>query len=366
MSNLINMTSFAAATFVHPDAAAQLRQIVVVSAAFEARPGRPVRPVDEQPPVRVTDVCFGGPGASSVRYEAEVAWEKPRVDVVVSGARAYAPGGRARQVLVALRAGDVQKELLVSGDRGWRSLLLGGGPERPTEFETMPIVYERAFGGTDARAPKKAKVDVRNPIGVGFHGAASADENVHTRIPNVEYPAQLVVSSLAKPQPAGFGVIARGWQPRLALAGTYDDAWLKEQAPMLAHDFDVGHFQCAPADQQSATLKGGEPVELQNMTPDGLWHFTLPELDVPVRLRYADRDLSPALRTDTVVLEPESYRVTLLARFAVPVVRNRAPLEEIILGHVTPAWWRAKLRGKAFLDRAGTGGRAPGARDFVA
>lgn len=360
MSVIFNQTPFEASTFSLLDQNAQALQIVVLSATFEAKPGKPVQPADVQAPIHDSDVFYGQPGLSSIRYEGEVAWEKPRVDVIINGT-AYAPGGRpADRVAVVARVGDIHKQLFISGDRTWGSRLLGYPASSPSTFLAIPLVYERAFGGIDMSNPAKPRHDMRNPVGLGYRGAISPDPNVKTQVPNIEYPSQLISSQRDTPEPAGFGAVTRSWHPRLKLAGTYDDAWKADRAPLLPDDFDVEHFQSAPLDQQSQTICGGEPVELHNLTPDGFWKFSLPTLDVPARLRFSNRIANVNLRLDTVIIEPDMRRIVLLARAAVTLVRNRAPLEEIVLGHLTSAWWRARNSGRKFLDRAKTGGTIVG------
>jgi hypothetical protein len=348
MPALVNHTPFAVKTFGMLDQNARLHDVVVVSATFEAPPGRPLRLADEQVPVRDTDEYYGEPGVSSVRYEGEIAWEKPRVDVLVNG-KAYGPGGaKTGSVAVGLLLGDVHKELRVTGDR--RSRL--GFHSAPEPFETMPIIYERALGGIDKRSlnPTKHPSDPRNPIGVGFHGALSQNPSIVTEVPNVEHVSKA-------PPPAGFGVVGRNWQPRIGLAGTYDQAWLAEQCPLLPLDFDTRHFQAAPLDQQSDTIRGGEQGEIRNMTPEGIWRFLLPTLKVPVHPWYGNRKRQVELKLDAVIIEPDSYRIILIARANILVRRNQAPLEEIVLGHVTPGWERARRRNKIYLDRTGRKGK---------
>jgi hypothetical protein len=360
---IVNQTSLAAGCHVLMDQHHRQFVVVVVSAAFEIRPGTAPRLADELPPIRAADVYYGEPGLSSVRYEADLALEKPAVDILVNG-RAVAPGGRkAEKIRVSVAVGGWRKELLVTGDRHWR---LGSIPSSPEPFETIPIVYERAFGGIDKRPSNLAKhySDPRNPIGIGFQGAASPDPTIQSAVPNVEYSSGQMSSILDRPAPAGFGVVARNWQPRVRFAGTYDDAWKAQQCPQLPLDFDARFYQAAPADQQISLVQGGEPVETINLTPEGTWRFTLPTLDVPVCLRYSDRRESASLRIDTVLLEPDSYRLTLTARARIPILRNRAPMKEIILGRSSPAWWRARLQYKAFVDRARRGGRTLAAKDF--
>src|SRR5205085_2130345 len=123
--------------------------------------------------------------------------------------------------------------------------------------------------------------------------------------------------------------------------------------PLLPKDFNPLHNQAAPPDQRSAEVVGGEEVTLVNLTPDGVWTFRLPRLDVPVRLIDAvgrgatAAEVSP--RLDTVILEPDARRVLMSARLAIPVDRHRPPLREVVLGHVTGGWLRSRLTGKKFL-----------------
>jgi hypothetical protein len=235
---------------------------------------------------------------------------------------------------------------MITGDRD-------SAQSHPRPFTTMPIVYERAFGGT-----AQAEIDWRNPVGIGHQGARSADPAVESAMPNVEYAD-------GRPAPAGFGAIARQWQPRVGFAGTYDAAWLDGRAPFLPENFDPQYHQAAPLDQQSQTIRGGEPVAISNMTPEGLWRFNLPTLRVPVRVWYADRGFVGTLRLDTVLIEPDAYRVTLKARMRFAIERRRAPLRQVIVGHVTPGWWRSRLRKKQYIDWRGLEGRDPTEADYT-
>src|SRR4051812_2851319 len=172
---LENRTPFEASTFVFPDTDGQEVLLIVMKATFAAKESGNLQLADEPSPIRSSDEYRGDPARSSTLFEADVALFKPFVDVIVNG-HAYAQRGvEAREVPVALTIGDVEKTLFVTGDRG--------GSGRPSPFKKMPIVYERAYGGTD----DKGGLDQRNPVGVGYHGARSADPNVQTTLPNVEY-----------------------------------------------------------------------------------------------------------------------------------------------------------------------------------
>ncbi len=355
---ILNHTPFTAEVNAGWDHNLQQYFVLVLAAAFEARPGRPVIPSAEPAVLHSADVFHGEPGRSSVRYEAEFAPEKPRVVVLVNGS-AYGPGnGKAERVSISLRVGDVFKQLVVSGDCERSNSLGVVSPRRP--FSKIPVIYERALGGTAGASadPTKYRMDVRNPVGIGYHGARSIDPEVKSVIPNVEYAD-------GRSQPAGFGVIARHWSQRVRWGGTYDSAWLQDRSPLLPADFDTRYHQAAPSDQQSDTIRGGESVEVIGMTPEGAWRFKLPILDVPVHVLFADRGESATLRMDTVFFEPDKYRVTLTSRAKLPIVRNRGPVRQVILGQITGGWWRAQVKRKVYRDPRGLNGRVPNQKGYV-
>ena len=337
--DLINGTPFSAESFVMFDLNGQEILLTVLVAVFNSVSDGKLTLAEEQRPVRVADVYSGKPGFSSIRYEAELALAKPRVDVLLNG-HAYAPNGApTRSMTVELVVGTMRKQLIVHGDR---SRLTGLMASSPHPFEKMPIIYERAYGGM--REKPDPCCDPRNLVGIGFHGVASSSSAVKSDYPNVVYPGNENV-------PAGFGVVARGWKPRIDYAGTFDKAWLAAQAPLLPLDFNPRHYQCAPEDQQLPLIEGGETVVVRNMTPQGIWAFRIPKLDVPVLLLYQDRTAPAGLRVDTVLIEPDDRRVTLTARMQVPLPRGPGALREVALGHMKKTWLRAREARKLYIDR---------------
>ncbi len=179
----------------------------------------------------------------------------------------------------------------------------------------MPLIYERAFGGSDAL---QGVNDNRNPIGKGFFAKRSNLAGIAA--PNIEYPANSGSSSGNVPRPAGYGPIARNWSPRLELAGTYDDAWFEQRKPLVPVDFNDRFFQCAPEDQQTQKyLTGGEEVELINLTPVGRWRFQLPRVAIGCATSFLGRSREfhrPNLHT--VVIEPDVRRVIMVWHTSLP------------------------------------------------
>ncbi len=346
---LENRTPFAAATHMQPNADGQEILVVMLSASFEIAPDREgLCPAEEQLPVAFGDVPLGDPALSSTRYEADIAPVKPAAEVILNGT-AHAPNdGAVREMLVGLRVGALRKVLNVVGDRIYDS----GGYSAPTPFRTMPIVYERAYGGT----LPDGRLDRRNPVGVGYHHARSADPAVRTQAPNVTYPDEPYLSPSDRPKPAGFSPLGRGWLPRLPLAGTYDQAWIDAQWPLPPPDFDPRYNLCAPADQQLPRLAGGEAVSVIGMTTSGRWDFRLPRIVAPVRLLYDDRMEETRFQPDTVIIEPDLGRVTLKARLSFVTRRNAPALREIVFGHLSPVWLSARRKGKPYLNLFGGDG----------
>ena len=272
---------------------------------------------------------YGEPGKSSLKYEADLVLTKTTTDIIVVG-HAYAPGGRpVTELSVGLRVGPVQKVLRVFGDRRWGAF----GPSSPEPFMAMPLVYERAFGGVDraSQAPER-DCDSRNPVGTGF--AVARDHLSGVALPNIEYPNELIGTWKDRPRPAGFGAIAGHWQPRVGLAGTYGEAWLKHRQPLLPDDFDDRFFQSAPADQQAAAfLRGGEPVVLHHLTRAGDLLFSLPRVFLGFETRFRDgtRAIHRERRLHTVILEPDHPRVSLVWHTALPCHFKVQKLERTVV-----------------------------------
>ena len=198
----------------------------------------------------------------------------------------------------------------------------------------MPLLFERAFGGSDQSHPdpKYQGTELRNPVGVGFHQNSDRKTIVGTPLPNLEEPQHPIHKWSDTPPPAGFGIIGRNWQPRIKYAGTYDDQWLKERFPFLPADFDSQYFLSAPASQQVPFLKGGESVRCTNMTPEGIFVFAVPAVEIPLVCRFRDRELRTQPNLDTLIIEPDQRRLLATWRATVPLGRKLAALREVLVG----------------------------------
>ncbi|GAB4549894.1 MAG: DUF2169 domain-containing protein [Rhizobacter sp.] len=279
---------------------------IVVKGGFDITADGRTEVSAKQPPVVLEDVHWGKPGVSALRYESEVILGKPKTDLLVNGS-ACAPGGRpvAHMEVGLAYKGRVIKRMRVTGSRVWRRGPLGWYMSQPEPFTTMPVTFDRAFGGIDA-----AGAEPRNHSGVGFASQPGRDFE-GSPAPNVEFADKLVSSISDRPPPAGMGVVARHWEPRKRYAGTYDQAWLDERFPLLPDDFDDRFFQTAPEDQWLDAPEGGEQIGILGMSPQGKLLFSLPPCRMAVTLHYADRKEEPPVRLETVMVEPTDGRLIL-------------------------------------------------------
>jgi len=274
---------------------------------------------------------------SSYKYEPEIAFWKAATDVALIG-HAQPPGGGVTQVEVGIKVGPVRKAATVFGDRYWVMANRTARRSRTGPLNPIPLTWENAFGGRDETrsTPERAVLEPRNPVGTGF-GTPLQKDGDHFKLPNIEDPAQLIDEYGALVTPCGFGFTSPDWQPRAALAGTYDESWDKTRKPFLPVDFDRRFFNAAaPGLVAPGYLRGDEEVVLLNATSVPRLAFRLPAIPPPrcrVVLRgKSDMPLQPNL--DTVIVNTDEERLILLWRAFAPVAGGP---HDVVAIEVAPA-----------------------------
>jgi hypothetical protein len=336
MWQLDNRTPFAAAQGWIRDRSGAEVWLVVVKASFDIEPGGAVEIAAEQPdPLHLAE-HHGEPGKSSIRHESDFVLTKVTTDVLVVG-HAHAPHGTtARHLDVGMRIGSLQKVVRVFGERRWGTL----GPSNPEPFSSIPLIYERAFGGVDLRsASPDGDWDWRNPVGCGY--AVRPSHLSDAPVPNIEAPDRLIRAWDDRPAPAGMGPIASHWQSRAALAGTYDSKWEATRQPLLPEDCEDRFFQCAPVDQQTEQfLRGGEQVTLVNLNPGGRLDFALPTMTLRLQSRFSDgeRRDHEAPKLHSVIFEPDLPRVSLVWHSALECHAKMHKLDTTRIQWSSPRW----------------------------
>ena len=239
--------------------------VAVVRGTFRIAQGEPLRPTPAQDAVQVEDVHRREGAPSSLAMEADLAPFKPRTDIHLD-AVAHAPEGRpCAEWPVRVLVGDLLKDLLVRGPHVWQHHLLGGWKRiAPVKCLSVPLTYERAFGGSLVLQGKAVR-EPRNPVGTGLITDLTPRD--------ADVPAPQVLA-LCEPEhvagrryvPQGTGPLSPGWQPRLAKAGTFDARWREERWPRLPADFDAAFYNSAHPDLiYPGYVRGDEQVHLVNM-----------------------------------------------------------------------------------------------------
>lgn len=341
MANIDNATPFAATLMPSCNKHGQDLLLLVVAAHFDLPrpdPDHPggardnLRPSHEQPLPPMADIYSGEPGLSSLLDEGQAAYTRPATDIYLRG-HAVAPWGQPVQEMTAIvRVGPCALQLHIHGDRVWeRSYGRGATPSKARPFTRMPLVWERAYGGVSASSnERKPAWEPRNPVGCGFETNPSAA--VDRAVPNIEDPRSPLQRLSDRPTPAGTGPIARHWQPRVALAGTYDAAWQRYRAPLWPENFVPEFFNAAPPALRACPhLLGGEPVLLDGFCAEGPLRFQLPRLGMSACHHFAGLPSERSVPVlDGVQIDTDAMRLTLYYRAAIPaamkLARHRASL----------------------------------------
>lgn len=325
MLQLKNSTPFAPAIAVFPDKEGVDTLYVMVKATFTLGPKIAIAEV--QVPPTAADEYWGEPGKSSLKYASEFHLGKPTTDVVLVG-KAWAPGGKAAfEGAVMVSVAGRQQVVRIYGDRTWKGRALSD----PQPFLSIPLVYERAYGGGYEPAPGQPPLaEERNPVGTGFLGKRAPAELAGHKVPNLEHPTQMIQRLGDTPPPVGFGFVAPSWLPRRAFAGTYDKTWQKKRAPYLPADFNPAFFNCAaPELIMPAFLKGGEPVKVVGASKQGGLHFEVPREKPRLGIKIAGSVESPLLQLETLLIEPEDNRFCVTWRACLPCDKKVLKVEEV-------------------------------------
>lgn len=300
---------------------------IVVKAAYTIDTFGQYRIADVQPDIVYADEYWGEPGQSSVQYESDVCLHRPYTDLIINGFAFAAQNTPVKKMDVVVRyQSKLFKQLAVFGDRYWEDTGLSWGKSSPIPFEKMPIVYDRAFGGSD-----EAGSEARNRIGAGYNSSYDS-QAANRKLPNIEDPFNLISGRRDRPVPMGLGVISKNWEPRLSYAGTYDKEWEKNTFPLLPNDFDMRFNQSAAQDQWIKRPRGGEVVDIFGMTLRGAMRVKIPPCQLHICLFYTDNNEEKSMNLDSILIEPSVERMVLTWSTFADIHGNPFRLKEIIVG----------------------------------
>jgi hypothetical protein len=301
--DFVNETGFAASIarvqLLYKDL---LMATVVVKCTFDVGPDGEVRRAAEQIDVSEADVAD-----ELGTLDGDIVPIKSCLDVAVLG-NAYAQDrAPAPMAQVDLRLGELQRKLIVYGDRRWERDGGGFRASAPAPFISMPLTYERAFGGSAIWYGTMAGPFADNAKGRGY--LKRVDDVEGTLLPNIEEADQLIRSWGDTPLPAALAPLPRTSSLR-GLRGVVVD--LEAQTTRLEPAF----FTCAHPRMQMASYPAGSTVELRGMCPEGTWSFRLPEVPLSVEVDLGGARYELPLVVDTLVMLPEQRRFYVVCRRA--------------------------------------------------
>jgi hypothetical protein len=317
-----NYTPFMPLVFRSQDVDDTPFDVVVLKGTYEIVYGQPLKLAAEPKPLTLADEYYGDPTGTSLKRESDLAPFKPRADIHIIDPVAHAPGGKpSPRWKVKVRVGPVEKVLQVTGPRQWvRKSFSGWRLTEPEPVAQVSLRYENAFGGVWQHEDENG-VWQENPLGRGFVNPKYLDARQPVPAPQVEAPAE-PISELGKTyRPQGLGPLARAWQPRRGMAGTFDDDWLRSRWPALPRDFRFDHYNSSHPDLIAPKYLGAiEPVLLEGLSPEGTQAFRLPGHVVVLALRLVNGKVGAAGMTlDTVEIDAGRRECSLVWRAKLPV-----------------------------------------------
>lgn len=287
-----------------------LQVTVIAKATFAFAPDADMPCVAPEPVVR-SEVHHGKNPTKSVRRTTDLAPYLARADVVFAGhahATAVSAAGQSPEAartrpppgdaVPTLRTRPVRLAVFHAGGTRLDKTLLA---QDPAGFQSLPITYERAFGGLGF---------LDNPFGTGAEAGSPAPNIVDPKDPR---------------RPASFAPLGRAFPPRKRLLGSTPRAQLEGPIVEIPDDFDWTYFQAAPPDQRIDALTGTEWLVLEGLHPTlPLLRTRLPSARGLSRV-YGLGQLGVAegqmleLTADTLRIDGDEQRCTVVWRRSFPI-----------------------------------------------
>lgn len=281
--------------------------VVIVKATYAPGLDGRLEVAEEQAPLLFTDASHGAVNVSSVWHPSDLVPYKPRTDILVNAVARALGGVPAASWLAGVRvsrggAAVVEKRVRVTGPRRWepdwartlsdeeraewtrhRAAFRGWRLSDPAPVAEVALRYELAFGGTpqagtDAEGRPVFADDPYNPIGCGWLHPEGSDHTQAHPAPQILGADEVLDEPYTLRRPHTLGPIPCAWEPRLPLAGTYDQGWLDEIWPDWPPDYDFAYHNAAHPDLICpGHLVGDEHIQLAGLTGDARpVHLDLP------------------------------------------------------------------------------------------
>lgn len=336
--SIVNSAPFQATTFLHEQYSGEAVQILVVKGTWFLSSGH-FTPPHLQAPINVNDetvkledldlepvqrqAIAGREADTWLRYESDLIPPKPRFDLIIN---AWVQNRNQRFLKMPFTVNFNDQQLVhwvALAPRIWSHGVLGPViKDATTLVSKVPAFNVFAFGGPanrtttpvpHEREPVETDTWPANQDGMGY--CTDAIRAAGVALPWLEAPNHLISQWRNRPLPAALGHISRADSPRCISRGT--SGGNKGKPPT---DFDPVSLNAAPPSLQLMRLPTpGDRVRLLNLNRSGECTFKFPQLTLSAmgESRTGKRLPPVQLRWDTLLLEPEEDRASIVWRAAV-------------------------------------------------
>lgn len=241
---------------------------------------------------------------------------KVHPEFLVSGHAYTAHQSDKTQCVVRAQVGDLEKSLVVFGDRYW----LNGKMTQAQPFDSMPITWSHAYGGADFP---------ENPEGKG-RAKILTNGVWATPLPNIEPLQERLHHPGQTAAPAGFSPVMINRPRRYRHIGTFSETWMRNEITSFFPDVDRRLFNAAEPDQRWSSrdaLPLGAPFAVWNMhAQDPCWTGAIPDWRARCFVRRLDDDGQD--RFAEVDLKPTTFWLLPNIKHAVVMYHGSAPVSD--------------------------------------
>ncbi len=228
--------------------------------------------------------------------EPDIFFPRTGTDVIVIG-DAVSPKGPVKAMAVRVAVGPYDQTLHVFGDRVWekrfgsRELV----PSEPIAFETMPISYQYAYGGS-TKTEYGDLAYYNNPVGKGYY--LKKEDAVGQPLPNIEDPKNSVKKWEDQPDPLGIAPYPFNWGLRLTKVVSVD-----EKTEQIDLNPENGMFDRAHPALSGKQVEAGHTVTLQGFNPKSVLRFEVPECPLVVRIELGDNQYTREFLLEEIFID---------------------------------------------------------------
>lgn len=243
-------------------------------------------------------------------FDGELPFIRRGVDLIFVG-NVHAPHGQAIPVLdVDVAVGSAfRRTLRVFGDRWWVRSGEQLVPSRPEPFESMPLSYAHAFGGTCE--VETGEMDwPANPDGKGFYVEAWQAE--HQPLPNIEDPNRLIRSWDDRPDTIGTAPYPVKWSLRAVNAVEIDES--HPDGPRVERILPTYFNNAHPRMIVTDPVGPGDEVSVTHARPEGQLRFRIPDLRMHVHVQLEERNFVFPMHLEQITVIGEERRVMFSLR----------------------------------------------------